>query len=106
MVASTRALIAVIAATMIVLLTALPSAAAGGGQPSFAALRAQAEAIPTQYCAARDRFQPLDRKIADNRSEVDQLRVRANKARSEARARAVSFYRTTNTRLTSVIASA
>jgi len=105
MLASTRAVIAVIATTMIVLLTAVPSPAAGGGQPSVADLRAQADAIATQYFAALDRFQALDRKIADNRGEVDQLRVRANKARSEARARAVSFYRTTNTRLTSVIAS-
>jgi len=105
MFASTRAVIAVSAATMIVLLTALPSAAAGGGQPTVADLRAQADAIATQYFAALDRYQTLDRKITDNRSKVDQLRVRADKARSEARARAVSFYRTSNTRLTSVIAS-
>jgi peptidoglycan hydrolase CwlO-like protein len=105
MLASTRAAVAGIAA-LLVLLAATPSgAAATDSQPKVAELRTQADAIATQYFAALARYEALDRKIADNKGEVAKLRVRARRAQQEARARAISFYRTSNTRLTSVIAS-
>src|SRR5262249_30999875 len=106
MLASTRAAAVATAAALVVLFAAAPLGAAGTDQQSSVAdLRAQADAIATQYFSALARYEALDRKITDNRSEVAQLRVRARKAQNEARARAVSYYRTTNTRLTSVIAS-
>jgi peptidoglycan hydrolase CwlO-like protein len=104
--ASTRAAFAAITAALLILLAGAPSGAVGTDQqPTVTALRAQADTIAAQYFAALARYQVLDRKIADNQDEVATLRDRARKARSEARARAISFYRTSNTRLTSVIAS-
>jgi peptidoglycan hydrolase CwlO-like protein len=106
MFASTRAAVAALTAALLVLFAASPSGAVGTeSQPTVAELRAQADAIATQYFAALARYETLDRTITDNKGKVARLRVRARKAQSEARARAVSFYRTSNTRLTSVIAS-
>jgi hypothetical protein len=75
-------------------------------QPSVATLRAQADAMATRYFDALSRYQSLGLAIAQNRQQTGALVTRARKARHDARVRAVLVYRTSPSRVASIVASA
>ena len=68
-------------------------------------MRAQADAIATRYFDALARYESLDREIAENKQVVDALAVRARTARSDAKAAALSAYRSSSTQLSSIVSS-
>jgi Transglycosylase-like domain len=107
MLVPTRAVVAATVATLAALLLAPAYAHAVDGAPgqSVSSLRAQADAIATRYFDALAQYQTLQREIDENRATVRDLTARAKRVRAAARARAISVYRESTTRLSTVIAS-
>jgi hypothetical protein len=79
--------------------------AAETSEPSATVLRAQADQIAVRYFDALARYESLDRAIAENREIVGALAARAQKARDDARSRAIAAYRGAAARLPSIVAS-
>jgi len=71
-----------------------------------ATLRAEADALSGRYFAALDRVQALDADIARNEQVVDTMLARAQKARADARARALIAYTSSGMQLSTLIDSA
>lgn len=99
---------AALAATLVALfaLSAPAHAAESDSQPSVATLRAQADAMASRYFDALSRYQSLGLDIATNRAQTGALEARARKARHDARDRAVMIYRTSPSRVASIVGSA
>jgi hypothetical protein len=70
-----------------------------------AALRAQADEIANRYFSALIRSQELDKEISHDTELVDGLHAREQKARDEARARALVAYKTSTGELAALIDS-
>ena len=102
----TRAAIVAVMALLALPFISAPAQAADADPASSAAtLRAQADAIATRYFDALARYESLDREIIENKQIVDALAVRARTARSDARAAALSAYRSSSTQLSSIVGS-
>jgi peptidoglycan hydrolase CwlO-like protein len=101
---------AALAATLVALFAlgayAPAHAAQSDAQPSVATLRAQADAMASRYFDALSRYQSLGLEIEANREQTGALVARAKQARRDARERAVMVYRTSPSRVASIVASA
>jgi Transglycosylase-like domain len=106
--APTRAaLVAILLASLGVLAVGAPAHAADADtQPTVATLRAQADAMAGRYFDALARYQSLGLEIATNREQTGALVARARRARNDARVRAVMVYRTSPSRVASIVGSA
>jgi Transglycosylase-like domain len=80
-----------------------PAAGAQTSNASAASLRAEADKLSSRYFAALERVQSLDADLTRNQQAVGELETRAEKARADARARALIAYTTSGTQLSALI---
>jgi len=105
--APTRAALAATLVALFALGAPAPAHAADSdAQPSIATLRAQADAMAARYFDALTRYQSLGLEIAANREQTGAFVARARQARHDARDRAVMIYRTSPSRVASIVGSA
>src|SRR5262245_3141660 len=89
--------VSILLGTMMSLLSTSPAIA--DSQPTAAELRAQADALSNRYFDALANFQGTQLEIAHDEQLVAQLSAQAQKARSDARARALLAYESSGSKL-------
>jgi hypothetical protein len=100
-----RALAAGLVAIVCTAVVTLLSAPAAHAQSTSSAsdLRAEADTLSTRYFAALARVQSLDNDIARGEQRVDELQLRAKRAREVARERALLAYTSSGTQLSTLV---
>src|SRR5436305_15169716 len=100
-----RALVAGMVAIVCSAVATLLLAPAAHAQSTSSAsdLRAEADALSTRYFAALTRVQSLDNDITRSEQRVEELQLRARRARAAARERALLAYTSSGTQLSTLV---